>query len=156
LSKSLSFETLVDKYNFLLQFLLKINAYFSRFHCNKILPLLYICSSFRTAAGLWPKKCGAGRVRVGLFCGAGRVRVVSVGVRGLSRHDFWNSCGCGAVADKKFNPCRTLISSCQKSSEGSGSLRTKSCQTIKQTNLYSWLRFTSGTCGLAFRFRVNV
>jgi len=98
----------------------------------------------------------AGRMRVGLFCGAGRVRVVSVGVRGLSGHDFWNSCGCGAVADKKFNPCRTLISSCQKSSEGSGSLRTKSCQTIKQTNLYWWLRFTSGTCGLAFRFRVNV
>jgi len=38
LSKSLSFKMLVHKCNFLLQLLLKINAYFSRFYCNKNLP----------------------------------------------------------------------------------------------------------------------
>ena len=39
-----------------------------------------------------------------------------------------------------FRVVAEVISSCQKSSEGSASLRTKSCQTIKQTNLhFGWL-----------------
>ena len=43
-----------------MQLLLKINAYFSRFYCYKNLPWLWVFSSFRTGAGLRPKKCGRG------------------------------------------------------------------------------------------------
>ena len=39
-SRSLSFKMLVHKCNFLLQLLLKINATFSQFYCNKNLPYL--------------------------------------------------------------------------------------------------------------------
>jgi len=76
---------LVHKCNFLLQFLLKINAYFSRFYCNKNLPYLCVFSSFRTGAGLRPKS--AWRACVGWS--AGRVRA------GWGQN-FSNSCGCGA------------------------------------------------------------
>jgi len=65
-----------------MQLLLKMNAYFSRFYCNKNLPQLRVFSSFRTGAGLRPKKCGAGAGWDGLLGGCGQ--------------NFSNSCGCGA------------------------------------------------------------
>jgi len=39
-----------------MQLLLKTNAYFSRFYCIKTSPT-FVFSSFRTSAGLRPKKC---------------------------------------------------------------------------------------------------
>ena len=51
-----------------------------------------------------------------------------------------------------FRVVAVVIGSCQKSSEGSGTLRTKSCQTMKQTTLYVLIAaFFSGTCGLSLR-----
>ena len=46
LSKSMSFKMLVYKCNFLLKFLLKINANFSQFYCNKNLHYLYIVKTY--------------------------------------------------------------------------------------------------------------
>jgi len=53
----------------------------------------------------------AGRARVGMVCRAEQVRVRSVRVRGGSGQNFSNSCGfkfwgCGAGADKKFQPAQ--------------------------------------------------
>jgi len=58
---------------------------------------------------VWDRK-SAGRARVGMVCGTGRVR--SVRVRGGCEQNFSNSCGCGAGADKNFNPRRTLMCTC--------------------------------------------
>ena len=46
LSKSMLFKMLVYKCNFLLEFLLKINANFSQFYCNKNLHYLYIVKTY--------------------------------------------------------------------------------------------------------------
>ena len=55
LNKSLSFKMLVDKFNFLLQLLSKINANFSRFYCNKNLPPLM--RSQKKARPSWFANC---------------------------------------------------------------------------------------------------
>ena len=66
----------------LLQLLLKRNAHFSRFYCNKNLPYLWVFSIFLTGAVLRPKTC---RARAGWNV-----------LRGGSGQNFSNSCGCGA------------------------------------------------------------
>jgi len=60
---------------------------------NLALVVGFYPSSFRTGAGLRPKKCGRGRRELGLS--VGRVRVISVWVQGGSRQNFSNSCRCG-------------------------------------------------------------
>jgi len=62
---------LVDKFNFLLQLLLKITAYFSRFYCNK-LALVVSFQKFSDRYGFETEKVRGGR---GLGWSAGRVLV---------------------------------------------------------------------------------
>ena len=82
-----------------MKLLLKTNAYFSRFYCNKNLP-----SSFRTGAGLRPKKCGAGAGWYGLRggCGCG-LEVCGAGAGNISQTPA------GRERTQNFNPRRTLI-----------------------------------------------
>ena len=84
---------LVHKYNFLLQILKKLMDTSHNFIATKTCPsceFLVVSGHFR------PKKCGAGRVRVG-------------SVRGGSWQDFSNSCGCGTGADKKIQPAQDSV-----------------------------------------------
>jgi len=96
------------------------------FIATKTCPKLWAFSSFRTGAGLRPKKCDMG-------WSAGLVRVRNLQVRGGSGQDFSNSCGCGAGADKKFPPaqdsmwpakvfCAACDQGCSANKKGVGTL----------------------------------
>ena len=78
-----------------MQLLLKINAYFSQFYCNKNLLWLWVFSSFRTGAGLRLKKYRA-------EWSAGRVQVRSMQVQAKYLKLLW-------VRTQNFNPRRTLV-----------------------------------------------
>jgi len=101
LSKSLLFEMLVHKCNFLLKLLLKINAYFSLFYCNKTGPgyeFLVVFGQMR----VWDwKSAGWDFLQRGVGAGAG---CVGKFLKLLWVRDGFKFCWCRAGADTKFQP----------------------------------------------------
>jgi len=83
-----------------MQLLLKINAYLSRFYCNKTYPSYEFLVVFGQVR-VWDRK-SAGRVRVGMVCGG-------VWVQGGWGQNISNSCGARQVRTQNFNPRRTLL-----------------------------------------------
>ena len=117
LSQSQSFKMLVRKWQFLLQLLLKMNAYFSRFLCKKTCPSYEFLVVLRQVQ-VWDwKSVGRGRCELGCPAGRDRCRLevcrCGVGARkifliyaGVGRGEFKF---CGAGADKNFQPMQDSI-----------------------------------------------
>jgi len=90
-----------------MQLLLKINAYFSRFYCNKTCPSYEFLVVFRQVR-VWDQKSVE---RGGHWLGwsAGRVRAKFLKLLRVQSRVGSNFVGMGRVQTQNFNPCRTLI-----------------------------------------------